>query len=70
MKKQLDWNAVALKAQEMSIAQLHYAIKDCIAAGDAAWEMEKAGCAVSKDQGYYYDEAWTYRSEISKRDQA
>jgi len=69
----LDWEAVTEKARGMTDAALRGAIKDCVDAGEASWELEKAGNRVSKTQGYYHDEVSVYRLEIkirAGRDQA
>ena len=65
--KQLDWNATEATARGMSIACLLFAIKDCGEAAEAAWELEKAECAVSKTQGYYHDELGVYAAELERR---
>tara|TARA_R110002167_G_scaffold143958_2_gene333730 strand:- start:61224 stop:61436 length:213 start_codon:yes stop_codon:yes gene_type:complete len=67
MKANINWNEVARIATTMSTSELHYARLDCLAAGKAAWELEKAGNAVSKDQGYYSDESSIYAAEQTRR---
>ena len=56
MVKLLDWNAKQTYAKTLTIAQLMYAIKDCL-------EAAKAGI----DEGYYHDEASVYRTELNLR---
>ena len=67
MKNVINWNEVARRATTMTAAELHYARMDCLDAGNAAWDLEKAGVAVSKDQGYYMDEASIYAAEQTRR---
>tara|TARA_R110002153_G_scaffold66396_3_gene177499 strand:- start:530 stop:742 length:213 start_codon:yes stop_codon:yes gene_type:complete len=63
----INWNEVARIATTLTASELHYGRLDCIKAGEAAWELEKAGIAVSKDQGYYMDEASIYAAEQTRR---
>ena len=65
--KNLDWNEIARRAKTMTVSELSFAIKDCREAGEAAWELEKAGCPVSKTQGYYSDESSVYCAELKER---
>tara|TARA_R110000764_G_scaffold36736_1_gene81908 strand:+ start:1476 stop:1706 length:231 start_codon:yes stop_codon:yes gene_type:complete len=67
MKNVINWNEVARIATTMTCTQLHYARMDCLAAGNAAWDLEKSGIAVSKDQGYYLDESSVYAAEQTRR---
>lgn len=66
--RHLDWNATCEKAQRMTIEELCYAIKDCIEAGNASWDLERKGNRVDKTQGYYHDEASVYRTELKRRE--
>tara|TARA_R110002167_G_scaffold93122_1_gene249765 strand:+ start:14216 stop:14428 length:213 start_codon:yes stop_codon:yes gene_type:complete len=67
MSQSINWNEVARIATTMTSNELHYGRLDCIKAGEAAWELEKAGIAVSKDQGYYLDESSIYAAEQTRR---
>lgn len=67
MKQAINWTATADRARNMTAAELHYARLDCLEAGNAAWELEKAGVAVSKSQGYYMDESSVYAAEQARR---
>lgn len=56
MEKQINWKAKADQAEQMTYAELHGAINDCIE------------CVRSRiDEGYYSDEASIYRTELKKR---
>lgn len=61
MTKTIDWNAKEAYAKKLTLAQLEYAIKDCIEARDAmkGWNPEK--------EGYYQDEASIYSQELKRR---
>jgi len=63
----VDWNGLAERATGMSDAALRGAIKDASLAAKAAWDLERAGNAVSKSQGYYHDEISVFRTELSRR---
>jgi len=55
MNKQVDWKAKAAYARRLTVAELHYAIADCVAASRCI------------DEGYYRDEASVYRTELNRR---
>ena len=63
----INWKAVEEKAKGMTSEELRFARLDCLEAGKVAWENEKAGVAVSKNQGYYHDEAGIYFKELESR---
>jgi len=65
--KQLDWTATADRASRMTDDELIFAIADCIKAGIAALDLERAGHRVMKSQGYYSDEGSVYVAEQKKR---
>jgi len=65
--KQLDWAATADRASRMTDDELIFAIADCIKAGLAALDLERAGHRVTKSQGYYSDEGSVYYAEQKKR---
>lgn len=67
MKKQLDHDAAARYARKLSDAALRYAAKDAGEAALAADALEAAGCRVTKDGGYYRDEAYCYLAELRRR---
>tara|TARA_R110000787_G_scaffold28825_5_gene78524 strand:- start:4090 stop:4359 length:270 start_codon:yes stop_codon:yes gene_type:complete len=67
---QLNWETIQQKAEGMSLAALGYAISDCHSAGLAAFALAQGGCAVSKTQGYYADEASVYHAEVLVRVEA
>lgn len=66
--KQLDFTACRARARRMTDASLAFAANDAAEATDAAEELERAGCRVSKTGGYYRDEAAVYREELRRRD--
>ena len=51
----------------MTVAALRYSANDASEAADAADDIERAGCRVSKSSGYYRDEASVYRAELRRR---
>ena len=65
--KQLDFAATEERARGMTVAMLLFSIRDCHEAGEAAWAIEKAGCPVTKTQGYYHDELSVYARELERR---
>lgn len=67
MKTQLDTTTVARRAHAMSDAALRFSRKDANEAAHAADALELAGCRVTKDGGYYRDEATVYAAELKRR---
>lgn len=63
-----DFSAVAARARDMSLVELVWHITDCKQAAHAARDMERAGCRVSKTEGYYLDECGVYYDELRKRE--
>lgn len=63
---QIDWNAVADKAQNMTTPSLLGAISDILATLSSADAMDRetGNCR----GGYYRDEISIYRKELSNRD--
>lgn len=70
MAHQIDWNAIAEKAQTLTMDELGSAIADANMAAKAADEMFRAGslAAGAKDSGFYRDEISVYRKEFAGRD--
>lgn len=62
--QQISLAAVADRARSMTTAELHYARLDC---REAAERLERAGVPVSKDGGFYRDEASVYAAEQARR---
>jgi len=67
MKKQLDTTEVARRARAMSDQALRFSRQDANEAAEAAERLERAGVRVSKDGGYYRDEATVYAAELKRR---
>lgn len=65
--KQLDWNAVKVRAAGMSVDALRWSIEDCRQAAQAADLLEAAGYRISKSSGYYRDELSVYATELASR---
>lgn len=57
-----DFNRWAERARGMSLAELNYAIKDCLEASRAAGNLGKPVA-----EGRYCDEAYTYMDERVRR---
>jgi len=64
---EIDWVAKKAQAKRMSDAELIGARLDCHEAAQAAECLVKAGCWVSKTEGYYRDEASVYANETRTR---
>lgn len=62
-----DFAALRRYARSMSPAALAFARQDCWEAAQAAEELERAGCRVSKTGGYYRDEGTVYAAELRRR---
>jgi hypothetical protein len=64
--EQINWNAVADKAEDMSVPSLLGAISDILATLSSAdaIDRETGGCR----GGYYRDEISIYRKELAKRE--
>lgn len=65
--QQLDFAEIRRRARTMTVAALRYSANDASEAADAADDIERAGCRVSKSSGYYRDEASVYRAELRRR---
>lgn len=53
------------KARNMTIAELHYAILDCVETAEAMDEIDRV--QGGDRAGRYRDEAATYRAEMARR---
>ena len=64
---QLNFQETERRARKMTDEALAWSRSDCMEAGRAAFALAEAGCMVSKDQGYYTDEASVYAAEMRRR---
>ena len=60
----INWAAKETQAKQKTIAELKYAIDDCIGCVKAMGTSPMFG----KDASYYMDEASIYRQELIKRE--
>lgn len=65
MTTTVDFERIAERAATMSIADLHYAILDCVRTAEAMDSLDRTDNG--NRAGRYRDEAAVYRAEMGKR---